>query len=115
MTPLKGIGIVRVGMPSVRERQAAVLRERLLLFAEDFDGSLAVSLSEVTVLTSAGINALVEGATACDFYGGRMVLFALKPGLRRVFKTTGLDRVLRVEKDCGRALAAVREVMRNAA
>lgn len=104
ITDLGDVAVVTIGMTSIRERQAAVIQERLRSVAEQFDGRLAISLADVSVLTSAGINALVAVSRNCEEIGGRAVVFAVKPELRRVFKDTGIDRLLTLAADCGRAV-----------
>lgn len=99
-----GVAVVGVNLPSLRERQAVVLRDRLQEIAEKSDGRLAVSMTDVIDLNSACINALVDVNKACHALGGHLMLFGLRPELRKSFRQTGVDKILPMADDCDRAL-----------
>jgi anti-anti-sigma factor len=91
---MEGVALAFVAMATIRERQAEVLRAGLCEVAERAQGKLAVSLAEVSVLTSAGINALVAVHALCERHHGHLALFAMSKDLRRMLKVTRLDRTL---------------------
>ena len=50
------------------------------------------SLSELSSINSAGINALVAVHTHCTSMGGQLALFAMTEEVRKLFKVTKLDK-----------------------
>jgi len=92
VSAMESVALVFVGMSQIRERQAEILQERLRVIAERTGGKVAVSLSEVAIMTSAGINALVVASTHCESMGGHLAIFAASKELRKMFKVTKLDR-----------------------
>ncbi|MCC6660508.1 MAG: STAS domain-containing protein [Phycisphaerales bacterium] len=98
------VAVASIELPSVRERQAAIMQERLTDLAAQCHGRLAVGFTEVTDMTSAAINALVEVSGACRARGGSLVIFGLARPLRKVFASTGLDKLLTVAADADAAL-----------
>ena len=94
VSAMESVALAFVGMSAIRERQAEILQQKLCTVAEPARGRLAVSLSEVQVMTSAGINALVAVQARCEALGGHLALFAVSKDLRRMFKVTKLDRKL---------------------
>jgi anti-anti-sigma factor len=94
VSAMESVALVFVGMSQIRERQAEILQERLRVVADRTAGKVAVSLSEVAIMTSAGINALVVASTHCESTGGHLAIFAASKELRKMFKVTKLDRKL---------------------
>lgn len=94
VSAMNSVALAFVGMSEIRERQAEILQERLRVIADRAGGKVAVSLSEVAIMTSAGINALVAAGTHCEGLGGRLAVFAASKELRKMFKVTKLDRKL---------------------
>jgi anti-anti-sigma factor len=91
---MENVALAFVSVPEVRERQAESIQGKLLSVAERAQGRLAVSMSEVRVLTSSGINALLAVHLKCEELGGHLAVFALSKDLMRMVKTTKLDRKL---------------------
>lgn len=98
------VAVVSIELPSLRERQAVIMEERLMELAGQCQGRLAVGFSQVTDMTSAAINALIAVSSACRGAGGRLVIFGLDRPLRKVFASTGLDKLLTVAADADAAL-----------
>lgn len=88
--------IVRVTAPAIRERQARTLQESLLSIADQTRGMVVLDLSDVQQLTSAGVNAIVQGQDRCRKLDGKLVLVGLNQSLTDLFKVTGLDRILTI-------------------
>ena len=99
-----GVAVAGIGLPSLRERQAVMMLDKLRQVAGRHGGRLAVSLTEVIDLNSACINALVEVHRHCRELGGQIVVFGLRPQLRKLFHTTGIDKILPVADDCEQAV-----------
>jgi anti-anti-sigma factor len=89
---MESVALAFVAIPSVREHQATLVRERLLSLVDRAKGRMAVSLEDVGDMTSAGMNALVAVHARCKELGGHLVLFGMSKELRRMFKVTKLDR-----------------------
>ena len=104
VTATTHVAVASIALPSVRERQATIMRERLAELAGQCHGRLAVGFTEVTDMTSAAINALIEVSGVCRSLGGRLVIFGLDTPLRTVFRSTGLDKLLTVAADADAAL-----------
>jgi anti-sigma B factor antagonist len=66
-----------------------------------------VDLSGVVFLSSIGIRTLISSAKALASRGGRMVLFAPVPLVRKVLETAGIDRIIPIFDDLAAAVAAV--------
>lgn len=104
VTPMESVALAFIAMTTVRERQAEIIQEKLLAVAESAKGKLAVSLAEVAVMTSAGVNALVAVHACCERFGGHLALFALSRDLRKLLKVTKLDRKLVIAENAGEAV-----------
>lgn len=91
---MDSVALAFVAIPSLREHQAAMVQDRLIGLAERARGRLAVSLSDVGDMTSAGLNALVAVHARCKALGGHLTLFGANKELLRLFKVTRLDRTI---------------------
>lgn len=89
---LENVALVFLATSGIRDHQAEMIQRRLISVAERSHGKIAVSLSELTSINSAGINALVAVHVRCVELGGHLALFAMSEDVRRVFKITKLDR-----------------------
>jgi anti-anti-sigma factor len=98
------VTLVFIAMPMVRDRQAEIIQDKLIAIANGGLGKVAVSLSDVAVMTSAGVNALVAAHARCEALGGHLALFALSADLKRLFKVTKLDRKLVIAENAGEAV-----------
>lgn len=96
--------IAHILCPTVRERQAALLLDAFEQLAVRSAGRLAVSLHDVESITAAGLNALIRTAHTCHQLDGRLVVFGLRRSLRRLLRTTRLNRQLTVARDAAEAL-----------
>ena len=89
---MDNVALVFLAVSGIREHQVDMVQRRLIGVADRCHGKLAVSLSELTALNSAGINALVAVHVHCVSLGGHLALFAMSEDVRRVFKVTKLDK-----------------------
>lgn len=99
------VPVVTITVPAIHERQASLLHNRLSAMADAAGGRLALGLSSVIEMTSAGINALVAIDTRCRALGGELVLFDVPPLIRHLLRLTRLDRRLALAHDVRHALA----------
>jgi len=89
----------RVKHNKVSDFEVQQLRGELRQIAEAAGKRLAVDLSGVEMLTSAGIGLLIETHQQCEAAGGRLVVFGVQEDVLGVLKLTRLDRILNIRKD----------------
>jgi len=70
---------------------AARLRERLSGLAAG-GGPLVAGLDQVCFIDSAGLAALAGAANRAAAHGGSLHVVCARPGVRQLFRLTGLDR-----------------------
>jgi anti-sigma B factor antagonist len=103
-----GRGVVaRVRFEKVGGREAPILQEELLAAAGGFGWRLAIDLSEVTLLSSMGLGALVTLQKKCREEKGALVVFGLRKEVAEVLALTHLDRVIKIVPD----LAAAKKLL----
>jgi stage II sporulation protein AA (anti-sigma F factor antagonist) len=71
-----------------------IVHERLGEIAEKVRGDLVVDLGLVTFLDSAGLSFLVTAHQQLESQGGRLVVFAPTPQVRRLFDLSALSSYL---------------------
>lgn len=71
--------------------------------------NIVVDLSGITFLSSIGMRLLIKSARAQASRGGRLVLAAPQPLVRKVLETTGIDRVIPLFADVESARAGIAE------
>ncbi|HKS89498.1 MAG TPA: STAS domain-containing protein [Stellaceae bacterium] len=67
---------------------------------------LAVDLSGLDYISSAGLRVLLVVAKRVQQASGKVVLFGLVPNVREIFAVSGFDRIFTVAEDAAAALAA---------
>lgn len=93
-----GVALIARVVPSkVTEREATVIREEVTSAAPEAGWRVAVDLSEVTLLASAGLGALLTINTACKAAEGRLVVFGLGEDILGMMKIARLDKVLQIK------------------
>lgn len=68
---------------------------------------LAIDLSKVDYISSAGLRILLVVAKKLQQSKGRMVLFGLVPNVREVFSISGFDKIFAIQPDAAAALRAL--------
>jgi anti-anti-sigma factor len=58
--------------------------------------SIAIDLSEVDFLSSAGLRVLLVAAKAAQTKGGKVVLVSPKPAVLEVLEVTGFDKLVQI-------------------
>jgi len=84
--------------PKFTEREAPILTDEISQAAQEGDWRVVLDLSEVTMLSSAGLGSLLTIHKACKKGGGRCVLFGLDKTIHGTLKITKLDRVFTIKK-----------------
>lgn len=82
---------------------AATLRSELLRLAGE-GKPLVVDLTDVTVIDSSGLSALLAASTALRVRGRTLAVVAGNPHVMRGFELAGLDRLFRIEDSRAAAL-----------
>jgi anti-sigma B factor antagonist len=100
--------LVRVLPEKVSEFEADLIRNEAIAAVAAGRTRLAIDLSGVELLTSAGMGALISIDRECRSRGGRTALFGLSDQLLGLLRTTRLDRIFTVQPDEASALAALR-------
>jgi anti-anti-sigma factor len=98
--------LVFITAPAVHEHQAELIRVRLIALAERTKGRIALSLENVTDMTSAGVNALVAVHTRCRDLGGGLAVFGLSREVRKMLRVTRLDRTIVIAETAHEAVKA---------
>jgi anti-sigma B factor antagonist len=99
--------VAQVLREKVSEHEAEIVKNESLAAAFGSGHRLVLDFSEVRLLTSAGIGALINIDRECRAKGGRMALFGLSDELMGLLKMTKLDRVFTIKPDEAGAIAAV--------
>jgi anti-anti-sigma factor len=74
----------------------------------DHPPRLALDMSELDYISSAGLRALLVLAKKVQQANGKVVLFGLVPNVREVFAVSGFDTIFSIQPDPASAVAAVR-------
>lgn len=68
---------------------------------------LAIDLSRLDYISSAGLRVLLVVAKKVQQAQGKMVLFGLLPNVREVFAVSGFDKIFAIQSDAATAVAAL--------
>lgn len=68
---------------------------------------LAIDLSELDYISSAGLRVLLVAAKKAQQAKGKLVLFGLMPNVREIFSISGFDKIFPIHPDASAALAAL--------
>ena len=91
-----GIVHATVQTEKVTERESRVMQEELVQVAADSGHKLAVDMSPVMMLASAGIGALVQVHRACEGGGGKLVIHSIDGPILEMLKIPNLGRWIAV-------------------
>jgi anti-anti-sigma factor len=69
---------------------------------------LAIDLSKLDYISSAGLRILLVVAKKVQQAQGKVVLFGLGPSVREVFSISGFDKIFAIQDNAAAAVAAVR-------
>jgi len=87
---------------------APAAEERLSTALADLPPRLALDMSGLNYISSAGLRVLLVLAKRVQQANGKAVLFGLAPNVREVFAVSGFDTIFSIEPDPASAIAAVR-------
>ncbi len=80
-------------------------------FARVLEGGtphLAIDMSQLEYISSAGLRVLLVVAKKVQQAKGKMVLFGLVPHVSEVFSVSGFDKIFAIQPDAAAAVASVR-------
>jgi stage II sporulation protein AA (anti-sigma F factor antagonist) len=69
---------------------------------------LAIDLSGLDYISSAGLRVILVLARKVQQAAGKMALYGLQPSVRQVFTVSGFDTIISIQPDAAAALAQVR-------
>lgn len=101
--------VARVVREKISEHEAEVVRAEALAAAgaPGAGHRLVLDLTEVQMITSAGLGAMIAIERDCKAAGGKVALFGLTDDLLGLFRMTKLDRLFAIKPDEAAAVAAV--------
>ncbi|MEM1423738.1 MAG: STAS domain-containing protein [Planctomycetota bacterium] len=100
--------IARIGCPHVGQREAPILQDEILAEADAHGHRVAIDFSQVTMLGSLGLGALITLTKTCKSNKGQLVIFGIDDMIRELIKMSRLDRILTIAGDEAAAIKAMR-------
>jgi anti-sigma B factor antagonist len=91
--------VASVKCEKVGAREAQIIEGELRKAAPVKKWKMVLDMSDVAVLASMGLGALVTMHKECTKGGGKLVVCGLRPDLLQLLKITHLDRVLKIVGD----------------
>ncbi len=104
---VSGVPVVRVGPRRLFLEAAEAFREELLQIARESASSVVVDLTNVNVMNSSALGALILASDTLRKRGMELVVANPGPVLRQVLSRTKLDTILTVAPSVEEALALV--------
>ncbi len=104
---LDGYAAATVKTERIAEREGPILANELGEVAKKRSCKLIVDLTQVYMISSAGIGSLVQLHRACEADKGKLVLFGLNKELLELLKIARLDRLFKIAPDRNAAVEAV--------
>ncbi|MGP1346729.1 MAG: STAS domain-containing protein [Phycisphaerales bacterium] len=103
-----GVAIGRITCPNVGEREGGVIVAEAAGIYSAVQGRVALDLSRVTMIASAGLGALITISKDSKANGGGLALFNLNKDLEQLIKITRLDRLFAIKPDQTAAIKALK-------
>lgn len=88
--------VAKVQREKITEHECQALVHDVTTAAAPYGHRLALDLSGVQLIASAGLGALINLNKECKAKGGKLALFAMAPELFQVFKLTRLNSLLTI-------------------
>lgn len=106
--PQDGVMLAQVLREKITEHENQAVFTDLSTAAPAHKHRIALDLSQVGLLSSAGLGALITLHKACAANGGRLIVFGVQPAILDLLKLTRLDRLLQLATSRDTALQKVR-------
>jgi anti-anti-sigma factor len=104
LEPEAGCLIIRLKGPALSEQEAASVLSDLNTDAPSQNWRVALDMTRVEFLASAGIGALISMHRACSGAGGDLIMFGVNDNIDGVFKVTKMNKFFTITKDQPKAL-----------
>jgi anti-anti-sigma factor len=101
---VRPFAMVKVRPRSLREHQAALLREELADVVARSGGRMLLRFPEGAEVSAGALSELIAASRRCEEIGGRMFVVGLSRTMLRLIRSTGLDRYLRLARDTADAM-----------
>lgn len=102
-----GVTVASIGCQTIREWQAAMIRQRLEAAMDAGKGKVALCLAGVTGVSSAFIRDLIRLTDRGTAMGGRLALFGLSPELDSLLHVAGFDARLTIADSRDEAIGVI--------
>lgn len=109
-TTIENVGGTLIATPQrekIGDYESPILRGEVEATAPGAGWRIAMDMSQVRLVASAGLGALVAMNQSCKKNGGKLVLFGLDANLKQVFELTKLHRVLSIVGTREEAIKAI--------
>lgn len=108
VTNAEGDGVTQVRIGGELDADSApVVDKRLLSLIEDGSNRIAIDLSDLAYIASAGIRTLISAARMARIGSGDIVLCGLRDQVATVLAQSGLSQVIRTTETVDEAVAAL--------
>ncbi|MFG0292811.1 MAG: STAS domain-containing protein [Phycisphaerales bacterium JB065] len=104
LEPTAGVLIVRLKGPGLSEQEVASVLSDLNADAPSQHWRIALDLTKVEFLASAGIGALINIHRSCSTGGGGLAMFGVNDNIEQVFKITKMNKFFTITKDQTKAI-----------
>ncbi len=91
----------------IGDREAQILTSEIEQAAAPANWRVAIDMSHVTFLASAGLGVLVSAHNAAKESKGKLAVYNIAPSLMDMLKLTHLDKLFTIKPDQASALKAV--------
>ncbi|MFI4896200.1 MAG: STAS domain-containing protein [Phycisphaerales bacterium JB059] len=99
--------VATVRCERIAEREGPILVSELSEVAKARDCRLAIDLTEVMMISSAGIGSLVQLHRACAEHRGKLVLFGISEEMLAMLKVARLDKLFTIKSKRDDAIGAL--------
>lgn len=99
--------VVTILAAQVGDRESHIIQEEIHTAAEPAGWRVAIDMSQVTFLASAGLGALVSTHNAARAGKGKLAVCNVAPDLMQMLKLTNLDKLFTIKPDRDAALKVV--------
>ena len=99
--------LARIMCEKLTERESSIVTEELLRAAAQTDHRIAVDLSRVLFVASAGVGCIISVNKTCMENKGKLAVFGVNDDLMKLLKLTKLHKIFVVAKDEHAAVKAV--------
>jgi anti-anti-sigma factor len=104
---VQGKLIARLLCEKVAERESSIITGELTPMLAGHGWRVAIDMSEVMLLASVGLGALVTLNKSCKANSGRLAVYSVAAEIMEVMKITRLDKILSICPDRDSAIKAL--------